>query len=228
MEIYPWILARMLAVSFLFAIQIGVVFDISRALRLLFSSRPSFAALQKISKISFPFTKRSLKAIKGKRLIAAIKNAWIFICDVILIIYSTWGLMQINYSFNNGGLRAFSLFGFLVGFLIYYFTLSRLVLFLLEGGTLIARKTSIALFDALTLLFYRIYNKIYNIFVKKIEKIYEKLRLRIEKKREKVYNVNEIVCKNHDTAISRVKVSSPIAQKGGKGGGKNGKRRKLL
>ena len=45
---------------------------------------------------------------------------------------------------------------------------------------------------------------------KKIKKMLGKFHLRIEKKKEKVYNVNEIVCKNRDfeSKSTKVRVSS--------------------
>ena len=206
MEIYPLIMAKMLLVSFLFSLQAGVVFDLLRAFRLLFSGYPKSIRLKKICEARLPVFGKTLCGGNNKKYNRFMKNAVIFFSDVFLFLYSAWGLMKINYSYNDGEIRAFTLIGFFLGAIAYYFLLSRVVAFILEAAVLLVKYALASVFTLITFPFFKIYNN----FVKKIKKMLGKFHLRIEKKKEKVYNVNEIVCKNRDfeSKSTKVRVSS--------------------
>ena len=113
--------------------------------------------------------------------------------------------MKINYSYNDGGIRFFTVAGILLGFVIYYFTLSRALIFLGELASFAVRYTFFAIFDVVSLPFLKIYNNL----VKKIKKSYEKFRIRIEKKqKKKVFNqtnpiINNYCFHNNLASISR-------------------------
>ena len=217
MEISPILLAKMLMVSFLFAIQAGRVFDVGRAARLFFSCDPKSAKLKKAYRVRLPFSKREMSTIAQKKTNRFLKNAVIFFADVIFVIYSAWGIVKINYSYNDGELRAFSILGFLMGFVIYYFTFSRVAIFLLELVIFSIKYFLAAFFDGLYLPFLKIYNNL----VKNIKKVGEKFHFRIEKKGKKVYNVCEVVCKNESQENKRIKVRISTCQKEEEGCGKN-------
>jgi hypothetical protein len=78
--------------------------------------------------------------------------------------------------------------------------------FILEAAVLLVKYALASVFTLIAFPFLKIYNN----FVKKINKMLGKFHLRIEKKKKKVYNVNEIVCKNRDfeSKSTKVRVSS--------------------
>ena len=204
MEISPVLLSKMLLISFFFGMQAGVIFDIGRALRTLLFGEVKSKGVKKIcSKIS---RSSNQKIEKNKNKIEVIcEYIVVFFYDIFWVAYSIFSLAIINYSYNNGGIRFFTVIGVVAGFAIYYFTISRLVIFLTELAVFLLRYTFFAFLNALSIPFLKIYNNL----VKKIKKRCEKFRFRIEKKVKKVYNVSEIVCKNEDdnNQSSVVKIS---------------------
>lgn len=214
MEIFPELLAWMLFVSFLFGIQLGVIFDALASLRIFAVAEPR-RGLKKLPFLKLPLSGRPLNFSDNKKSRRIIKNIIILIGDFFISVYGVYGLSVINYSYNDGKFRFFTVVGVAVGFVCYYFTVSRLVRALLELVILAVRY----LFTALLELFCRPISFVYNIFVKKFKKISEKFAFRIEKKAKRVYNVNEILCKNEDLPKKRVRIRS--ATQKNKGEAKN-------
>lgn len=188
MEISPIVMAKMLFVAFLFGIQSGVFFDSGRVLKALFFGEVKSKRVQKLYGVKLPFSKRIFKK-KEKKVTRILKNILIFFCDFFWVIYSCFSLMKINYAYNDGGIRFFTVIAMIVGFFAYYFTVSRVVIFLMEVLTFAIKYAFFVIFDAVSLPFLKIYNNL----VKKSKKICEKMRLRIEKKNKKVYNVAGVV-----------------------------------
>lgn len=209
MEIFPDILAKMLLVSFLFGGQLGVLFDIGRTLRLLFSNAPENVKLKKLYSAKLPFSKNAMSLTDGKKSGKLIMNITVFLCDLFLSAYAVIGLVVINYSYNDGKFRMFTVLGAAVGFLIYYFSFSKVLLFLFEGGFFFLKYAIMSIFDFLRKPILYIYNK----FVKKIKKMCGKFRFRIEKKRKEVYNVNETVCDNESSSANRIKITQTVRKK---------------
>lgn len=211
MEISPLLLAKMLFVSFLFGIQAGIIFDACKALRGLFCCEFKCQKMQMLSSVNLPFSKRPLfkKAKAEKKRTRFLKYAFLFFCDFLWVVYCFVCLMIINYSYNDGGIRFFTVFGLIVGFFAYYFTLSRLIIFVFEFFSFGLKYTFFVIIDAVSFPFLKIYNNL----MKKIKKRWENIRLHIEKKFKKVYNVSEEVYKN-DKKTS-IKISFRKNQKEG-------------
>ena len=130
MEISPILMARMLFVVFLFGVQAGVLFDSGRALRSLFFGELKYCRKRSLYAAKTPFFKRKIFVESEKKKTQILKNICIFLFDFVWVIYSFLGIMLVNYSYNNGGIRMFTVLGFAVGFVIYYFTLSKLIIVL--------------------------------------------------------------------------------------------------
>ena len=159
MEISPIILAKMLLVSFLFGIQSGVIFDMGRALRALFFGELKSRKIRAIYEEKL--LKRQKKEIcKNKKAAYIFKLVLIFFCDLLWVLYSFLGLIKINYSYNDGGFRAFTLLGVLFGFVCYYFTVSRIAVLLLDLLSFLLRFIIISVFDAVSHPFFKIYNNL--------------------------------------------------------------------
>lgn len=213
MEIFPFILAKMLFVAFLFGIQAGIVFDVGRALRGLLFGEVKGEKIKKIYSAKLPISKREILENASKKH-RVFKLVFIFFCDLFWIIYSFWGLVKINYSYNEGGIRFFTILSLLVGFSVYYFSISHLVIFIFDLLCFAVRYLFLAVFDTVSLPFLKLYNKL----VKKIKKRCENIRLRIEKKKKKVYNVSEVVCENvcEENKHATIKIAIRKNQKKGR------------
>ena len=212
MEISPYLLAKMLFVAFFFGIQVGVIFDVGRLLRVIFWGEVKNKKIKGLHIVKMPFSKRKISGVNGKTQ-AFLKYGFIFLYDFFWMLYSFIALMKINYSYNDGGMRFFTVAGVITGFAVYYFTFSRVVIFLGELVSCAVRYTFFAIFDAVSLPFLKIYNNL----VKKIKKSYEKFRIYIEKKSKKVYNVCEIVCENTSIEDNRKRVKISIKKNQEKG-----------
>lgn len=197
----------MLVIAFLFGMQSGIVFDIGRALRGLFLGEVRSKKIKKLYAVKRPFSTLTVGARAGSGNII-IKNALIFLCDLFCVIYLFFGLVLINYSYNNGGIRAFTVVGLIFGFVIYYFTASKIVIFLTEFVAFSLRFAFFAIFGVISLPFIKIYNNL----VKKVKKRWENIRFRLAKKRKKVYNVSEEVYRNPTCGNSRIRVKISVAK----------------
>ena len=202
MEISPFILAKMLCVAFLFSFQSGGIFDFGRALCSYFSCAPKSKKIRAFYRAKVLFVESSICETAKKKRNRFFENAVMFFCDVFGVIYAGVGLVKINYSYNDGVFRFFTVFAFVIGFLLYYFVISKVVLFLLELAIFIIKYFVVTLFGVLERTFLIIYNNL----VKIIKKIYGKFQLCIEKKRKVVYNVNEILCNNEENGKKRLHI----------------------
>ena len=204
MEISPILMAKMLLIAILFGAQSGIIFDAGRGLRALLFGEVKSPRLKRLYGVKNKFSGRSL-CESGKRSALIFKYIIIFLCDFLWALYSFFGLVMINYSYNDGGIRAFTALGVLAGFFAYYFTLSRVVRFLIEFLCFLIRFVFFAVFDTVRMPFLKIYNN----FEKNIKKSFENIRFHIEKKRKKVYNVSELLYENEGVKnkASIVKIS---------------------
>ena len=128
MEISPVILAKMLWISFLFSIQTGVIFDVGRAARSYFSCRPKSKKIASLYSLKIPFSKRFLNQNSGRKINRFFENILMFLSDIFFVFYLGFGLAKINFSYNDGDFRFLTLVAFGVGFLLYYFTFSKIIL----------------------------------------------------------------------------------------------------
>ena len=200
MEISPALMAKMLLFSFLFGVVSGAVFDVGRAFRTLIFGYPKSKKMHKFCQIKLPFSR---KTICGKnRFFKAFLHIVIFFSDLLFVVFFACGLILVNYFFNDGGLRGFTFWGAILGFALYYFTLSHLLIFIFEGVIIAARYLVWSIFDLLRLPFLFIYNN----FEKNIKKIYEKFRFRLEKRSKKVYNVCELLCEDRLDNNKRIRI----------------------
>lgn len=218
MEISPILMAKMMFFAFAFGICSGIVFDALRALRMLFSNRPRSGRLYRLCDAKLPFSKR--KICRDSRVRKIFFSLTVFLSDIFFVLFAFLGIILINYFYNDGGVRGFTVFAGVVGFAVYYFTLSRLLLLVLECIVFVGRYFLEVFFD----VFYPLFLNIYNNLVKNIEKIREKFRFRIEKKSEKVYNVCEILYHDSSEGDKRIRINFSRKKKREKGSDENEKK----
>ena len=202
MEISPILLAKMLLISFFFSFQAGVIFDVGRALKTCFSSRPKSAKIASFYNVKLPFSKRTLNVNSKRKRNRFFENTTLFFSDFFFVFYSGFGLMKINFSYNDGDFRWLTAVAFAVGFALYYFFVSKLVLPLFEVAVFAVKYPVCVICGTVSKVFLILYNNL----VKKIKKTCGKFHLRIEKNNKMVYNVYELLCESEDIGKKRVKI----------------------
>ena len=186
MEISPMRIFWMLVFSLGFGAVCGVLNDVNRLVRVLFGVRYRKDSLKGLYKIKLPIVGRSLSEIKESRLKRLLLPVIIFVQDVFLFLFFSVGVVMINYYFNDGRVRIYTPIVAICGFLIYYFTLGRLVLYFSEALAFALR----GIFFVFLSIFYRPIRFFVDFLVKIIKKMYKKLYKAIAKRQKMVYNNN--------------------------------------
>ena len=188
MEISPILLAELLFFSFLFGILLGAVNDVNRIIRVFWGqkySKRDFASLYSFFKVDREALLRPNEDIKSSTL----KNVLIFLQDILFMIISAFGIVMLNYEFNDGKFRLFGPFAVLCGFLLYFFTVGKLIMAVSEPIAIIFRiligkflKIIITPIRIASHLISKITGKILNLIKKELEKRenmrYNKIRSR--------------------------------------------------
>ena len=135
MEISPLTLSLLLLFSFLYGICIGIVNDINRIIRVFFGVRYTKVNFDKL--YAFLKIKNEEKSQRKSKNIYL--NILIFIQDIFLIIFAASGIILLNYYFNDGRFRIFTLLAMLFSAILYYLTVGKLVMLISEPIMLIIR-----------------------------------------------------------------------------------------
>lgn len=163
MQISPFLLTTLTVYSFLFGVAVGIVIDFNKILRLFFIS-------------------------ESKRHNNLILNISINIQDFCVIIIYGLGIILLNYYYNDGRIRVFSLLASLVGLIIYYLTFSKIILKILTPIVILIKKIIKKILYLITKPIVIIINAV----VKLTKFMFLKIKNHIEKKRNLRYNYNEI------------------------------------
>ena len=190
MEISPILLAKLLLYSVLWGGIVGALYDVNRIVRVFFGVRYSKKHFDSLYSLRLPFSKKeiSLKNKTDKTKGKFIKGAVVLFGDLLSVTVAAVGIVVLNYSYNDGRFRAFTVIGTLVGFLIYYFSLGKLVMLACEPLAFLIKYAICAVF---VILGYPIKFFLY-FLLKFVRKICFLLRLALEKRRKKVYNIKEL------------------------------------
>ena len=186
MEISQITLAIMLFYSFLFGIAVGVFYDLNRIVRVFFGVRYTKRAYGRLYGIRLPISKREIVMGKSK---GFLQSLVINLGDLLCVIVAAIGLILINYGYNSGRFRFFTVAALIVGFLLYRFGIGRLVILITEPVAFICKYVFLSICDLLLSPLRKICNPIYE-FVKKISSLYI---FTLENKIKKLYNIREKV-----------------------------------
>lgn len=208
MEISQALLLLLLFYSFAFGIATAVFYDANRIIRVLCGVKYSKRAYDRLYGIKLPITKRAVKMGESR---GFIKSVVINIGDFLCVLLAAGGLIVLNYSYNNGRFRFFTVIGLCVGFLFYRLTVGRLVMAIAEPIAFICKYCILSIFIVLS----RPITKIASFVIKNIKKIIYLCGFTIEKKRKKLYNIKEKVCslEDGDAALSSKPTKSRISRK---------------
>ena len=187
MAISPILLLWLLVCSFFFGTAVGVLNDVFRLSRVLLGVRYSKRRWEGLYRMPLPFLKRPLRSSADSPTARKLLPVLIFFQDVLLFVFAAVGTVVLNYYFNHGRFRIFTVLAVLVGFLIYYFTVGRLVMLLSEPLAFFVR----ACVRLTVFLAFRPFAIFFDFFRKNVKKIKENIKKTIANRRKKVYNIGK-------------------------------------
>lgn len=159
---------------------LGVLHDFHRIIRVLIGCDYRLVEGEKRRKLN----------INGKGFPYIVRQAIVFLQDVLLFVCGSVCVILLNYRFNYGQFRVLSAVAFCLGFLLYYVTLGRVVLWS-HRYTVCAMKKIIGVIFC---ILYKPFRLFVDFFGKNAKNIFKKIRKALAKKRKKVYNVYSQKC----------------------------------
>ena len=109
MEISPFLLTLLLSWSFVFGVILGVINDMNRIIRVFCGVRYSEKRFGKLYELVLPVVHRPLLRSENKFHKKALA-VLIFFQDIIFFILAGVGIILLNYEFNEGRFRFFTVF----------------------------------------------------------------------------------------------------------------------
>ena len=185
MEISPFLLALLLGWSFVWGVILGALNDANRIIRVFCGEVYSKKHFGKLYDLTLPIVKRPIKR-KESGLRKKGLSVLIFFQDIIFFVIAGIGITVLNYEFNEGRFRFFTVFAVVLGFIIYYFTVGKIIMMLSEGIVFIIKATILIIFSAICRPFV-IFGRF---FAKKLKKIALFLHITIANMQKKLYNIN--------------------------------------
>ena len=179
MEISPYMLFLLLVYSFVFGMAAGVFNDINRIIRALLGDCRRDAQSCKLYN-----TKVFLVGKMSDRRESRILPVIIFFQDVMLFVFIGCGIVILNYYLNRGQMRIYTVTAVIGGFVLYYFTLGKLVTYLSNYIVFFARAFFAIAFKIAAFPFRAFLGVIKKIFLFALEKI----KFLLEKRRLVRYN----------------------------------------
>ncbi len=187
MEISPFLLFFLLVASFAFGGTVGILNDIHRLIRVILGVRYSKNRFDRWYEKEIPFLNRPIVRNHSSKKNKTVLSILIFVQDLILFSFAAVGTVTLNFYFNNGKFRLYTIAALIMGFLLYYFTLGRLIMLLSEGIVFVLKAFLSILFHFLLVPF----KKIVGFFGKNIKKLYRKAKKTIAKLQKKRYNISK-------------------------------------
>ena len=189
MEISPVLLAKLLFYSFLLGLSAGMFYDAHRVVRAFFGI-DCIDGKDSVLSWKLPFISKRISVSQGKSKKRFFKDSVILVGDLTTLLFVGLGLLILNYSYNDGDFRFFTVLGALFGFLAYLFTVGRLTKYVLSATAFFLKYCFCAFFVILGYPF-----KYFLDFVTKfVRKIFFLFKIRLEKRNKRVYNIYEKVC----------------------------------
>lgn len=184
MEISPYMLFLLLVYSFLFGMAAGVFNDINRITRAFLGVRYSSRSFDKLYSLKLPFVGALGDKRKEGKLKRGLLSVIIFFQDILLFAFMGCGTAILNYYLNRGQFRLYTIAAVAAGFVVYYFTLGKLVIFLSQGIVFLLR----AIFGIAAYIVSRPFVWIFSIVKRGVLYCYKKISYAIAKKKIISYN----------------------------------------
>ena len=135
MGISPILLFKLLVSAFLWGGVVGIFNDLNRISRALLFTDAITDKGQRYYEIELPIIKSSLKSklkLDTKKRNNLLYNGLLALQDFVLVLVYFMGLVFLNYELNKGDFRTFTVVFSLIGAVLYYFTVGKLVFNLSE------------------------------------------------------------------------------------------------
>ena len=185
MEISPFLLALLLGWSFVWGVILGVLNDVNRITRVFCGKVYSKKYFGKLYELTLPIVNRPIER-KESGLRKKSLSVLIFFQDIIFFAIAGIGITVLNYEFNEGRFRFFTVFAVVSGFIIYYFTVGKIVMMLSEGIVFFIKATILIIFSAIC----RPFVILGHFWAKKLKKTTLFLYITIANIQKKLYNIN--------------------------------------
>ena len=129
MEISQFSFILLATYSFFFGVALGVVYDIIRIQRVLLGAKCG-GGKTKIDyrEIELPIIKKKAYSVRLDKAFSKVLGVYIALGDVAFATTCGVAVVLVAYAYNSGRVRAIIYLGLLLGFLVYYFTIGRLVM----------------------------------------------------------------------------------------------------
>ncbi len=184
MELSPLLLSLLLLHSFLFGAFLGILNDASRIVRVFFGVRYGGKSVRSLYTRDLPIIHRPLSGEERGKIGQGALSVLIFFQDLFLFIFAGVGCVLLHYEYNSGRFRFFSLPAIVLGFLLYYFTVGKLIMALSERIVFVIKATFLILGSVLM----RPFVAICHFFNKKLTKTMNFFRKLIAKRTKMLYN----------------------------------------
>lgn len=187
MEQSPLLLSLLLLHSFLFGAFLGILNDVSRIVRVFFGVRYGGTSFRSLYARDLPIIHRPLSTRERGKIGDGALSVLIFFQDLFLFVFAAVGCVLLHYEYNSGRFRFFSLPAMVIGFLLYYFTVGKLIMALSERIVFVIKAIILIVGSILMrpiLAFCRFFNK-------KLTKTAKKFRKVIANRTKKLYNKNK-------------------------------------
>ena len=188
MGISPIRLFYLLLSSFFLGIGMGALYDVHRIVRVLLGVRYSKSQFsEQLFLQPLPILGRPLGEIRQGKIKKVFLSVLIFLQDVAWFMIAGFGVVILNYAWNDGRFRFYTVISLFVGFFLYFFTVGKLVIRLSEWIVYVLR----AVVSIVFFLCSRPFVKAFEVLKKIMKKIIQNLRKSIANRRKKVYNINK-------------------------------------
>lgn len=185
MEIFPLQLFRLCVASFVFGLLLGIAVSICHSIRVSFGLEEPSEKLVRLYETKLPFSKKPLRVVPYGRFQKIVLSLFLGFQDFSVLITAGVGITVLNYTFNDGKIRIYSILGVLLGAFLYHVSVKKSVDFLGEALLWGVR----CVFSVTFFLIFAPISKILTIFYAFFIKILEKIKKTLVKRAKKVYNL---------------------------------------
>lgn len=132
MEYSPQALAGLIVQAVILGLTLGFFYSVLCVVRILFTAGSTSEAERKLSEICFPLIGKASVARKTRR--CGHFFVWIltFFQDILFCLSASVGILLLAFVGNQGRIRWFLLVGSLIGFLLFFKTLGKLIAYFSE------------------------------------------------------------------------------------------------
>lgn len=185
MEESPILMLWLCIWSTCFGGMLGLLNDLNHALRFFFGLDRGGAVAERILKHPIPIRKRPIRRPRTTPLLAGIRQATVFFQDIAFFLVSGSGIVVLNFTYNDGKNRIYTVLGLGVGFLLYRALLRRGARASLEAFVSVIL-VSLSFFLYIT---FAPFGKITKFFYSFFNKIRKNILKSIAKRKKRVYNL---------------------------------------